>query len=65
MITFKQIIILLVIVEVYIYVFVTVFKAVLPDNPKPLTEAEINAIIKNCPSCIAPMYEAGMIEPNR
>jgi hypothetical protein len=65
MITFKQIIILLVIIEVYIYVLVTVFNAFTPDNPKPLTEAEINAIIKNCPSCAAPMYEAGMIEPKR
>lgn len=65
MLTFKQVLVILVIVEVYIYVFVTVFNAVFPDNPKPLTEAEINAIIKNCPSCAAPMYEPGMIEPNR
>lgn len=65
MLTFKHIIIVLVIVEVYIYVFVTVFNAVFTDNPKPLTEAEINAIIKNCPSCAAPMYESGRFEPKK
>ena len=65
MINFKQVLLLIVIAEAFIYIIVTISNAFLPDNPKPLTTAEIDIITTNCPQCAAPMYEAGMIEPNR
>lgn len=62
---FKQILLLILIVDVYIFLLVGGIKLLTPDKPKPITQSELRYLSDICPSCISLLEETGTIEPNK